>query len=147
MKKNQIIILALAVLILAGIVTWVFLQKQDQGIVPSEETIPAGAEENFYLYLELPSRSGKFLKFDEAKSEIHILYFDTEAMKIAAKAFRVDGQTIFSKATFEPYQPDLFPQKDLEKVRQETQTTVFYLSAENENENPLARLIQVRASF
>jgi len=144
-KKYLIVILAATVLILAGVVAWIFLQKQE--IVPPSEVIRPGAEEDFYLYLKLPALSGKFLEFDEIKSEITILYFDTKKMKVFSQNFKIDKDTIFSKAAFEPNQPDLFPKKDLKKVKQETQTTVFYLSAEKENETPLARLIQVETSF
>jgi hypothetical protein len=95
--------------------------------------------------LELPSYGGKFLEFDEAKSEITIIYFNTETMKVNQQTFKVDKETIFSKTTLDPYQPDFFPKEDLEKVEQETQTTVFYLRSENGT--PLARLIQVETSF
>lgn len=150
MKKDYlIIILVVAVLILAGVVTWIFLQKQEvvPPAVPPEEVIPAGAEEKFYSYLELASRSGKFLEFDEAKSEIKILCLDTETMKIATESFKIDEETVFSKMSPDLYQPDIFPRKELTKIKQEAQITVFYLLPEKENEIPLARLIQVEASF
>jgi len=148
-KKYLIVILAATVLILAGVVALVFFQKQRAilPIVPSEEVIRPGAEEDFYSYLELPSHNGKFLKFDKTKSEITILYFDTETMKIISQTFKIDKKTIFSKVPSESSKPDLFPKKDLQKVEEETRTTVFYLLPEKENEIPLARLIQVEASF
>lgn len=146
MKKNYlIVILVVAVLILVGVVAWIFLQKQEN--VPPSEVIRPGAEEDFYSYLELPFLSGKFLEFDEAKSEIRILYFNIEAMKVFTKTFKIDRDTIFSKATPGFYQPNLFPEKDLQMVRQETPIAVFYLQAEKENEISLARLIQVENSF
>jgi hypothetical protein len=97
--------------------------------------------------LKLPVISGKFLEFDEAKSEIHIIYFDIGTMKVSAKTFKIDKETIFSKTTSGLYHPYLFPKKDLKNVRQETPTTIFYLPAEKENEVSLARLIQVETSF
>jgi len=149
MKKNQlIIILALAALIIAGIFAWSFLsEREEKEPVVSKDVIPADAEENFYSYLELASFSGKLLRFDEDKSEIHIFYFDREINKTASRVFKIDQETIFSKALFEPGQPDLFPGKELKKVKEETYTTVSYLPAEKENEIPLARLIRVKASF
>ena len=146
MKKNYlIVILVVAVLILAGAAAWIFLQKQET--VQSEEVVRPGAEEDFYSYLKLPSHNGKFLEFDEAESEISIIYFDIETMKVYAKTFKIDKDTIFSKATPGLYHSDLFPKKDLKNVRQETPTTIFYLPAEKENEVSLARLIQVETSF
>jgi len=150
MKKNQIIILALSIatlLILAGIVVLFLSENWLQKPVIPKETIPAGAEENFYLYLELPSVSGKFLEFNRVKSEITILYFNTETMKTVRQVFEMDEETIFSKAAFDLYQPDLFLGRELQKVRQETPVTVFYLSPEEEEVVPLARLIRVEASF
>ncbi|HUW72025.1 MAG TPA: hypothetical protein VMV66_02470 [Candidatus Humimicrobiaceae bacterium] len=142
MKRSYlIIVIAIATLILAGIIVEFFLQKQEI-LPPLEVFLP---EQKFHSYLELPSLSGKFLEFDEAKSEITILYFNTETMKVNQKTFKTDKETIFSKATFNLYQPDLFLEEELKKVKQETQTTVFYLSAENGI--LLARLIQVETSF
>lgn len=153
MRKNQIIIsvLILAVLIMSGVIVQVFLQeegkKEEQRPIISEDAIPAGAEENFYLYLKLPSVSGKFVKFDEVKSEINIIYFNTETMKIVSQNFKIDTETIFSKISFEPDKPNIFSRKDFKNVEQEIWATVFYLSSEKENEIPLARLIKVEASF
>ena len=119
---------------------------QDRKILPPiiEVVLP---EQRFRSYLELPSYSGKFLEFNEARSEVTILYLDTETMKVNQEIFKMDKETIFSKATLDPYQPDFFPKEDLKKVKQETQTTVFYLSAEKESEIPLARLVRVEALF
>lgn len=141
MKRNCLIIV-IAALVLAGIIVGVFLQNKE--ILPPiiEVFLP---EQRFRSYLELPSYSGKFLEFDEAKSEITILYFNTDTMKVNQETFKMDKETIFSKATIGPYQPDLFSKEDLEKVKQETQTTVFYLTSESGI--PLARLIQVETSF
>ena len=147
MQKKQITFLILAVLVLVGIFTWLFLQKQETKPVVSEKAIPQRAEENFYKYLELPSRSGMFINVDETKLEININYFDIETMKIKNQAFRIDAETIFSKAAFDPYQPDLFPKKGFQEVKRETTTKIFYLPPEKEDEIPLARLIQVQASF
>jgi len=145
MKKIfLIIIILITVLILAGIVVEFFLQKKEAVPLSSEVV---SLEEKFYSYLELPSRNGKFLEFDEAKSEISILYFNTETMKINQETFKIDKDTIFSKVAFDHYQPDLFSQEDLKKVKQETQTKIFYLLPEKENEIPLARLIQVESLF
>ena len=144
MKRDSlIIIITIAALILAGVLTGFFLQKHEI-LPPLEIVLP---EQRFHSYLELPSYGGKFLEFDESKSEITILYFNTETMKVSQKTFKIDQDTIFSKVTFNLYQPDLFPKEDLQGVKQETQTTVFYLITEKENELPLARLIQVGASF
>ena len=144
MKKNQLIILLiLVILILAVIVVWIFSQKQEAVFLL--EAVRPGAEEDFYSYLELPSRSGKFLGFDENTLELTVLYFDTETMKTAVQPFKIDKETILSISLFEPYEPNLFPLKTLQEVKQETQTTVSYLSAENEM--PTARLIRVKASF
>ena len=149
MKKNQlIIILALAALIIAGIFAWSLLpEREEKEQVVSEDVIPADAEENFYSYLELASFSGKFMGFDKDNSKLTILYFNTETMKINSQSFRVDAETVFSKAAFEPYQPNIFARKDLEKIKPETVTKVFYLPAEEVNQLPLARLIQVEALF
>lgn len=116
MRKNQIIILVLvlAILILAGIFVWVFLQREEKKPVVAEETIPTGAEENFYSYLELASRSGKFLKFDEAKLEITILCLNPEAMKVKAESFKIDQDTIFSKMPFETFRPSLSESETIE---------------------------------
>lgn len=146
MKKNQIIILVLSLatlFILAGIVILFLSENWVQRPVMPEETIPEGAEENFYLYLELPSVGGKFLEFNRVKSEIAVLYFDKETMKTVRQMFKTDEETLFSKASPDPYQPDLFLGKELQKVQQETPVAVFYLSSEKEEEIPLARLIQV----
>jgi len=132
-----VIILALVIVLFRF-----FLQEEK-----SEEGIRPGAEEDFYTYLGLPSVNGKFLELNEAESEITILYFDTETMKIARETFKIDGETVFSKARFEPQLPDLFPKEDLRKVKQETQITAFYSAEKKEGEPLLARLIQVRASF
>lgn len=142
MKRNYlVIIIVIATLILAGIIVEFLLQERE--ILPLLEIVLP--EERFHSYLGLPSLSGKFLEFDEAKSEITILYFNTETMKVNQKTFKIDKETIFSKAISDPYQPDLFPKENLEKVKEETITTVFYLSVENEI--PLARLVQVETLF
>jgi len=142
MKRSCfIIIIVIAALISASIIVEFLLQRW--------ETAPevSSPEQEFYSYLELPSYSGKFLEFDQAKSEVTVLYFNTETMKINQKTFKIDKDTIFSKAIIDPYRPDLFLKEDLKKVKQETLTTVFYPAAEETNEIPLARLIQVEASF
>jgi len=144
MKKDYpIIILAVAALIWAGVAIWIFLQKPETA--PPEDIIPVGAEWKVSSYLELPSRSGKFLEFDEAKLEMTIFYFNTETMKVTAEIFKIDQETIFSKMPFEASQPNLFPRKGLREVKEETQITVFYLPAESGL--PLARLVQVEALF
>lgn len=142
-KACFIIVIVIAALILIGIIVELLLQKQEA--VKTEKVL--SPEEKFHSYLELPSLSGKFLEFDEVKSEISILYLNTETMKIAAKIFKIDQETIFSKVAFELYGPNIFPKKGLKEVKQEIQTTVFYLPSEEENEIPIARLIQVETSF
>lgn len=142
MKRScLIIIIAIAALILAGIIFEFFLQNREI-LPPLEIVLP---EQRFRSYLELPSYSGKFLGFDEAKSEITILYFNTETMKVNQKTFKIDKETIFSKMALNPYQPDLFPKEELKKIKQEAQTTVFYLTVEGGI--PLARLIRIEALF
>ena len=144
MKKNcLIVIIVIAALILFGVIFKFFLQEQEI-LPPLEIVLP---EERFRSYLELPSHSGKFLEFDEAKSEISILCLNTETMRVATESFKIDEDTIFSKMNFESSQPDFFPEEDFKEVKQEAQTEVFYLAAEKENEIPLARLIQIEASF
>jgi len=140
--KKQIISLVVIILVIAAIIFCFFLKEKEP-----EEGIRPGAEEDFYAYLELPSFNGKFLEFREAESKMSILCLDTATMKISQRTFKVDQETIFSKITSDPRQPDLFPKEDLEKIEQETQTTVFYLVAEKENEIPLARLIQAEVAF
>ena len=136
MKKHLIISLAIFLILVAILFFW----KQNP-----EESIRSGAEEDFYIYLKLPSFSGGFLEFDEDRSEIRMLYLTPETMKVAIKSFKVDKETIFSKATLNSYQPDLFPRGDLKRVGQEARVKVFYLTVENEI--PLARLIQAEALF
>ena len=144
MKKNQLIILLiLVILILAVIAVWNLPQEQE-AVFPLDIIRP-GAEEDFYSYLELTSRSGKFLEFDQDALEISILYFDTETNRTASQSFKIDRETIFSSSLFELDRPNLFPLITLLQVKQEAQTTVFYLPAENQL--PAARLIQVKASF
>ncbi len=143
--KKQIIILTVLFLLLFGIVGWIFLRGQATETISPEKTIRQGAQEDFYEYLKLPYLGGRFLELDEAKSEIAILYFNRETTKIHTQKFKLDKETIFSKAHSEPHQPDFFPKKDLHKIKQLTQLVVFYLPAENEI--PLARLIRVQAQL
>jgi hypothetical protein len=148
-KKYLSIIIALAFLLVA-IFSLPFLgeyfKKETKQDIDSEKFVPTGEDiKNFYLYLDLPSISGKFMRFDEVESEIHVIYFNKETRKVSVQTFKVDQDTIFSKLISKPRQPNLFSEKELQGIKQETPVTVFYLLAENENQ--LARLIQVEDSF
>lgn len=138
--KKQAIILLVILLAFIAILFWFFLQGEK-----SEGTIRSRAEEDFYAYLELSSISGEFLEFDEAKSELSILYLTPETMKVVIKSFKIDKETIFSKMALDSHQPNLFPKEDLKKIEQEARITIFYLTVENKT--LLARLIQAEASF
>jgi len=149
-KKYLLIIIILTILLLSMFSYYVsreYFNKERKDDNP-EEFVPAeGDIENFYLYLELPSISGKFLNFEEEKAEISIIYFNEETNKISTKIFKVDQETLFSKLISESDSPNLFPEKEILIVDQETKTNIFYNSSEEEKEKPLAKLIQIEVSF
>jgi len=148
-SKKYIILISIAVIIL--IVAGFILKIKNEELIQKskqqqklERFIPIReAKENFDSFLNLSSLSGKFLNFEQEKSEISIASFDTETMKVSTKVFKTDEHTIFSRMTFEFDQSKLFPKEDFQKISKGTQIMIFYITAEKQDEIPTAKLIQV----
>jgi hypothetical protein len=149
-KKYLLIIIILTIVLLSMSSYYIsreYFNEERKDDNPEEFVSTDKDIDNFYLYLDLPSISGKFLSFEEEEKEISIIYFNKETSKISAKTFKVDQETLFSKLISESDSPNLFPEKDLLSVDQETKTNIFYNSSEEEKEKPLAKLIQIEVSF
>ena len=143
-RKNLIILIILVVIILLGMLFFQVTRLKEKEPTKIENYIPVGeARENFKSLQNNPALTGKFSSYDELKSEISILSFDTDAMRVISHAFKLNDHTIFSETTNEFDQSRLFSVERLKDIPAGTQFIVYYTDPENQAELPVAKLIQV----
>jgi hypothetical protein len=143
-EKKLLFLVILLIAILLAVSVFLAIKTKQNKSSKLEGYIPVGeAKENFKPLQNNPALSGKFSSYDEIKSEIYILFFDTNTMKVLPNPFKINGHTIFSKTTIEFDQSKLFPAEKLKDIPMGTQVIVYYSDSEDQAGPPVAKLIMV----